>query len=447
MTAPDDVSAPAGGPQAEGTGERKGERARAVPPPPRRGPFLVAGLAVLGLLGYGGYGHWQRRAAAAETQHRAREFVPQVRTVEAARDDGPVRLTLPGSTQAYASTALYARATGYVAERRVDIGSRVREGDLLLRIAAPDLDQQLAQAQAQYGQMEALLTQARAGVDQARSGVNLANVTNARTATLATQGWATQQNADTSSANVQTSGANLAAADAGVKVAEANLRAQGATVDRLKALAGFENVVAPFDGVVTSRSVDVGNLVNADAGGGAALFTMDRDDILRIATDVPQNLAVGMADGVPASMRVPQLPGREFSGRVARTSVSLLTSARTLTTQIDIPNADRALRPGLFVDVTFAIPRTHPDVTVPSEALVFDHTGPHVALVEGEDTVRMRPVTIERDLGTSLSLREGLEGGETVVLSPPVGLRDGGRVRIAPGDRRPGDATRHEASR
>ncbi len=263
-----------------------------IPPPPGMAPFLLVLLIALGLIGWGAYGHWQRDGEATRTLEAIRNLVPHVRTVVAERADGPVDLTLPGETRPFLTAAIAARATGYIAERKIDIGSRVKAGDLLLRIAAPDLDQQLVQAQAQLGQFHAQKQQADAQVEQAKANVNLANLTNNRTTTLADQGWASRQNADTSQAGVLSQAATLAAAEAGVKVAIANIRSQESAVERLKALTDFERVVAPFDGVVTMRSVDVGDLVRAD-NGGTALLTVDQVSTLRIAVNVPQNLPGG----------------------------------------------------------------------------------------------------------------------------------------------------------
>lgn len=406
------------------------------PPPPGKTPFVITALAAIGLLAWGGYGQMERRAAAAETQRKMNSFVPKLRTAAVERADKAIEIILPGQTDAFAKAALYARATGYIAERRVDLGSRVRQGDVLMRIAAPDLDQQLAQAEAQTGQFEAALLQAKSMVDQAKANVNLATVTNSRTSTLAVQGWASKQNADNSQAGVLSQAANLAAAEAGVKVAQANIKAQAATVERLRALTGFKEITAPFDGVVTQRGVDVGDLVHAD-GTGTALLSMDRDDVLRVSVNVPQNVATGVKPGVVATIKVPQMPGRTFSGKVERSSVALLSSSRTLTAQVDVPNPDGSLRAGLYVYVTLKIPRTETNLIIPAESLVFNQRGTQVAVVRDDGTVRWRGVTIRRDLGTTIELAQGegdqgLEGGDQIVLSPPADLRDGQRIERQP---------------
>ncbi len=397
-------------------------------PAPRKRPFLVAILALGSALGLGGWHHWQTYRTSVETQEDTVSFVPTVRTVPASEDNAPMSLTLPGQTQAFDHADIFARATGYIAERKVDIGSRVKKGDLLVRIAAPDLDQQKRQAEAQLGQLEAQLSVAQADVEQAKANVTLANVTDARTSTLAGQGWASKQNADQSRAQMLTASASLAAAEAKVKVAQANITAQQATVDRLKTLTTFENVTAPFDGIIVARMVDVGDLVHADSGNGTPLFSIDSLDVLRVSVQVPQSAAISIHDGVSASVMVPQMSERTFKGTVSRSSVALRSSVRTLDTEVDVANPDGILRPGLYVNVTFDVPRAHPDVTIPSEALIFDAAGTQVAVVQTDDTVRLLPITIARDLGTRLELRAGLKGGETVVLNPPADLRDGSRV-------------------
>jgi RND family efflux transporter MFP subunit len=407
------------------------EQGKTEPAPIPRKALVVAGIAVAGLLGWGAWGHYDRAAQASQTRQQTQDFVPAVRTAIAKRLDGPVKFTLPGTVAAFDQATIYARATGYIAERRVDIGSRVRKGDRLLRISAPDLDQQLAQANAQLIQMEAALAQANATLAAAGSSTNLAQVTNGRTSQLANQGWETKQNADTTRLNLASSQANLIGSQAAVKVAEANIAGQYATVQRLQELVGFEDVRAPFDGIVTSRSVDLGDLVSADSG-GKVMFTLAHDDIVRIAVDVPQSGAIGVVDGLEAKVHVPELPDRVFEGKIARSSNALALGSRTMQAEADVPNPDGTLRPGLYVTVDIGIPRTAPGVVIPSEAIMFNGQGLRVAVVQQDGTVRMQDVTIYRDFGTSVELHAGLKGGEAVVLSPPVELADGNHVKAQP---------------
>jgi RND family efflux transporter MFP subunit len=399
-------------------------------PPPSRRLLATVLLAAVGVLAFGAYGHWQTNAAAEATQRDVIDFVPAVRAVTSKLLAEPVETTLPGETFAFDRANLFARATGYIAERMVDIGSIVKQGDVLARIASPDLDRQLEQAVAQLGQVQAALGQAHAQVNLAEANLKLGNLTYARSDDLLKKGFDTYQNHDNQQANVSTQQANVENARAGVKVAEANIEAQQATVNRLRTLAEFESVRAPFDGVVTVRNVDVGDLVNADTGGGTPMFTMVRDDVLRVSVHVPQSLATAMRDGVAAKVQVFELPGRTFAGKVARSAGALLSSSRTLSVEVDVGNAAHLLRAGLFVNVSFAIPREHPNVVVPADALIFNQGGLQVAIINENKSVHLQPVTVYRDFGATIELSDGLRGGENIVLSPPTNLQEGGKVKV-----------------
>ena len=404
--------------------------------PVRRGAIWLALIALAGG-GFFGYRHWPEQSRAASPTLANEAKLPVVQVATAALASGALSLSQTGTTQAFDTANLYPRATGYIVERKVDIGSHVKKGDLLFRISAPDLDQQLVQAQSQVLQLQAALIQARARVDQAEANRHLADVTNRRTSTLAGTGVETRQNADTSQAGVLTRTANAAAAKAAVKVAEANITVQEAQVARLKVLTGFEEIRAPFDGVVTARNNDVGDAVTADTNTGPPLLTLNRDDALRMAVNVPLYAAGGVRDGLAAKVEVAQIPGKVFPGTISRSSTTLLSAARTLVTQVDIPNPDGALRPGLYITITLEIPRVSPAVTVPNDALIFDQDGTRVAVVEpagdGSGVVRMHPVTIFRQTGSALELRSGLSGDERVVVGPPTFLRDGDKVSVRQG--------------
>ncbi len=402
-----------------------------VPPPPSRWVFFFVLLGVACLLGYGGYRHWALDREATQTQREAIDFVPSVRTITAEADGKPTILTLPGETDAFDSSSLYPRATGYIAERRVDIGSRVKKGDLLLRIAAPDLDRQLDQARAQLLQVQATMAQAQATLDQAKAAGALADLNYKRSQDLVKRGYDTVQNNDTQQTNVTTQKASLGTAGAGIKVAAANEQAQQATVDRLITLTQFEEVRAPFDGIIVTRGIDTGDLVNADTKTGSPLFTIAKDAVIRVTVHIPQTNAVAIRDGLEASVIVPQFPDRTFTGKIARSSVALLNTSRTLTTEVDVPNPDGVLRPGLFVNVTFQIPRTRPNIVLPAEALIFDQRGLQVATVQ-DDQVHLQQISIYRDFGKTVELRDGLQGGEAVVLSPPSDLLEGSKVKVEP---------------
>ena len=402
---------------------------REVPPLPRKRWLALVPLVLLCLLGYGAFEHFQSYQRASDTQQEAISFVPEVSTIIAKAEDQPVKLTLPGQTEAFYQSTIYPRATGYVAERKVDIGSHVKRGDLLIRIAAPDLDQQLAQAKGQLAQTIAAQAQAQATLDQAKANLELAKVTSQRYQKLTTQGYETVQNNDNQKTAVQSGGANVEAGEAGIKVALANTKAQQATVDRLQALVAFEVVDAPYDGVITTRDVEVGDLVNADSKTGNPLFTIAYDKVLRVTVHVPQANAFAIKDGLVATAYLPQKPEQTFTGKIARSSVALLNTARTLDTEVDVDNPTGALRPGAFVNVSFAVPRLHANVVLPAEALVFNQHGMQAAVVQ-DDEIHMQPISIYRDFGTSVELRDGLNGGEQVVINPPVDLHEHSKVKV-----------------
>jgi RND family efflux transporter MFP subunit len=375
----------------------------------------IGSVALLALMvGWGGYTHIARQASAQEALEARQSAVPVVRTLQVKTQDGPRIVDLPGTMQAFDSATLFARATGYIAQRNVDIGSQVHKGDVLAVIAAPDLDQQLVQARAQLAQMQAAFAQATA----TRS---LAAVTNFRTSRLVSEGWNSRQQGDQDRTS-------LVSQSAGVRLAAANILAQEAQVNRLVALTGFEKVVAPFDGVITSRQIDVGALVTADQSSGTSLFSIDRTDVLRVQVYVPQEYFFGLKDGQDATLTVPQLPGRVFHGKVARNAGALGTSTRTLLVEVDVDNRDKALSPGLYGVVHLEQPRDKPVVFVPSEAIIFNKDGLSAA-VYANGRAQIRHLDVLADDGAQVEVRDGVRPGEQVILNPPVNLTEGMKVR------------------
>ncbi len=402
------------------------------PPPPRRRLALFVLVPLALLVGWGAFIHWRQSSDATDTLKQAQASVPDVHLATVKRTSDVTATQLPGQTVAFDEADLYARATGYISQRLVDIGSHVKRGDLLLKIAAPDLDQQLTQAVAQLGQMQAQLTEAQTSLQQAKSTSKLAGINSKRSNILASEGWDTKQNRDNLATSADVDIKSVQSAQAGIGVAVANVRAQQATVDRLVALTGFERVTAPFDGVITQRDVDVGALVQSDTVSGTALLHIDRDDVLRTQVYVPQSEFAGIHDGLPAHVSVPELPGQVFKAVVSRSSDSLAQNSRSLLVEVDIDNHEDKLQPGLFVDVAFDVKRAAPQVVIPDAALIFDAAGLHVAVVGQDGKVEMRPVNIARDTGTEAELRDGLDGGEKVIVNPPTDLAAGQKVHVVP---------------
>ena len=401
-----------------------------VPRPPSRRLAVLVAIPLLLLVGWGAFAHWRQSSSATDTLHQAQASVPDVHLASVKRTSDVSATQLPGQTVAFDSADLYARATGYIGQRLVDIGSRVHKGDLLLKIAAPDLDQQLTQAQAQLGQMQAQLEEAKTSLQQAASNSKLAGINSKRSNILSSEGWDTAENRDNLATSAEVSTKSVQSAQAGIGVAVANVRAQRATVDRLVALTGFENVVAPFDGVITQRDVDVGTLVQSDTNSGTTLLHIDQDDVLRCQVYVPQSQFAGIHDGLPAHVSVPELPGQVFRAVVSRSSDSLAQNSRSLLVEVDIDNREGKLQSGLFVDVSFDVKRASPQVVIPDAALIFDAAGLHVAVVGQDAKVEMRPVSIARDTGTEAELNDGLGGSEKVIVNPPTDLAPGQKVHV-----------------
>jgi RND family efflux transporter MFP subunit len=372
-------------------------------------------VTVLALMvGWGVWTHAARSAAAQEALETRQTAVPIVRTMQVKTITSPRVVDLPGNIQAFDAATIYARATGYIAKRYVDIGSKVHEGDVLAIIAAPDLDQQLAQARAQLVQMQASLMQAEA----TRS---FASVTNQRTSRLVTEGWNSRQQGDQDRTN-------FVSQSAAVRVAQANIQAQQAQVNRLVELTSFERVTAPFSGVITSRQIDAGSLVTADQTSGTPLFAIARTDVLRVQVYVPQEDFFGLHDGQDATVTVPQLPGRVFHGTVARNAAALAADTRTLLAEVDVNNADGALSAGLYGVVHLQEKRDTPVMLVPSEAVIFNKDGLSVAVV-ADGHAAIRHLDVLSDDGAQVEIRAGLRAGDRVILNPPVNLEDGMPVR------------------
>jgi RND family efflux transporter MFP subunit len=382
------------------------------------GARLLATGVVLVLGGAVGFGVWQHLSLHAQVIAAAEQrqnFVPSVRTAAVRASDNILTVTWPGATEAFAQANIYARASGYISRREVDIGSRVNAGQLLVEITAPELDHQIAQA-------EATLVQLQASLQQASANRDLAQATWDRDRPLVQKGWVTPQQGDTDRLSLQ-------AREAAVAVAQANITAQEAQLRVLKQQKAYQSVVAPFDGVITRRNIDVGDLVQADAASGTVLFTLMHSETIRIQLYVPQDEAFGISPGVEAVVRVPEMPGREFPGTVTRIADALQPGTRTLLTEIDVPNPDRALAPGIYCSVELKIPRKTPSLIVPSEAIIFNRNGLSVALVEN-GIARIRPVTVVRDFGTTVEVSDGVKEGDQVVLNPAVDLTDGRELKI-----------------
>ena len=368
----------------------------------RRGPPVapLLGLGAILLLGYGIYTHTERGIAVRALADTRQNQIPEIIFMVAHRETKPVSLDLPGETAPFETAAIGARASGYIAERRVDIGTHVKAGDVLAVIHAPELDRQEARA--------------KAALEQARANLDLARVTARRSGGLVDGGAVSKQNFDTDRITQQAQNAARAAADAAL-AESAQRRA-------------YTIVTAPFDGVVTGRNVEVGDLVSADSVQSAPLFVIARTDRLRVRVHVPQEEAGTVQSGTPVSLTVPDRPGESFGGTVTRTGHALERDSRMLPVEIELDNRDGRLSAGVYGSIHFELPRPAPTLLIPTESLIYNADGLSVATVEDGNRLRLHKVTVGRDYGDRIEIQTGLPEGSRLILHPPSALTDGRQV-------------------
>jgi RND family efflux transporter MFP subunit len=390
-------------------------------PKPRRVVLLLCAVAV-GAVALAVSGVTDRARSRQEVATWTnQQAVQTVRLVQPQRGPGEQDLVLPGNVAAFYASSLFARASGYVTDWRKDIGARVRKGDILATISAPDLDQQLAQANAQ-------LVQLQAAVEQAQANADLGAATDHRTAQLVAQGWSSKEQGDTDHLTAASRVAALA-------VAKANVVAQQAAVSRLEELKRFETIKAPFDGVVTARNVDVGNLVTAGGTAGRALFQVADIHRMRVYVNVPQGLLGELAPGVKATLRLPGLK-ESFEATMASTSNSLVENSRTALVELQADNPDGKLWPGAFAEVHFHVPAEPGALFVPLTALVFGAEGMQVAEVDANDKVSLKTVRLGRNLGNRVEIEAGVSLGDRLIDNPTESTQTGDVVQVASTDSR-----------
>jgi RND family efflux transporter MFP subunit len=341
------------------------------------------------------------RVLAQQTEAAA---IPTVAVVHPKSEKPDDEIVLPGTLQAFEESPIYARTSGYLVKWYKDIGSRVKQGELLAKIDTPEVDQQLLQARASRQQIVAQLELAKISAD--------------RWENLRKSDSVSQQEADQETSGYQQAKANLAASDANVR--------------RLEQLESFKNVYAPFSGVITRRNVDPGALIDAGAGAaGRELFDMSKLDTLRVFVSVPQSYVPSMKVGMETYISLQELPNQKFKGKVARTSESIDPNTRTLLTEIDVPNPDGRLLPGSFGQVHFAVPDNTNKVTIPVNTMLFREEGPRVGVVGQDGIVHLRPITIGRDFGSTLEILGGVDAGEWIIINPSDSLEEGQKVQVA----------------
>jgi membrane fusion protein, multidrug efflux system len=386
------------------------------PSKPRRMLLLLGAVAVVAICA-GASGIVDRAKSKQEVADWTnQQAVAAVRLVQPERGSNEEDLVLPGNVNAYYTGTLFARASGYVTAWHKDIGAHVAKGETLAEISAPDLDQQLEEAKAQ-------LLQLKAAVDQAQANADLGKVTDARTSRLVVQGWTSQEQGDT---DRLTSVSRTAA----LEVAKANVAAQQAAVHRLTELTGFEQIKAPFDGVVTVRNVDIGDLVNAGGTTGRAMFQVSDIHRMRIYVNVPQAFLGELKPGIKATLH---LPGQQqtFEAELVSTSNALAENSRTGLVELQADNPDGKLWPGAFTEVHFHVPSASDTLSVPTTALLFGAQGMLAAAVDANDKVVLKPVILGRNLGNRVEIESGLALSDRLIDNPLESTQAGDVVRIS----------------
>jgi len=397
---------------------------------PSTGTLVLIGfflVAVIVVAFFGGYLPHQRRQTELVAEAKSdSETAPIVNVTKAERSSGKSELVLPGNIQAITEAPVLARASGYIKSRLVDIGDKVKEGQLLAEIDAPEIGQQVQQAKASVEQANASLEQANANLVQGKTNEQLYKTTAERWSQLVLKGAVSKQENDTYQAQYQAQIASVQALTKAVNVAKSNVSVAEANLARLNEMLGYVKVRAPFAGVITQRNVDAGALVNE---GSTLLYRIAQTDKLRTYVNVPQADSTAVRVGQPAKLSISELPSKVFSGTVTRTANALDPSSRTLLAEIQVPNTSGQLMPGMYAQVNFTAPRAEPPILIKGDALVVRANGPQVAVVQPDDTVHFQVVQLGRDYGDRIEVLSGLKPGQQLVVNPGDNIQEHVKVR------------------
>ncbi|HSZ21142.1 MAG TPA: efflux RND transporter periplasmic adaptor subunit [Candidatus Acidoferrum sp.] len=379
-----------------------------------RGVVLLVVVIVVALVVL--WGISSRRKANAQLSQETQELaIPTVSVIHPKAGAPQQEIVIPGDMQPYTDAPIFARTNGYLKKWYADIGANVKAGQLLAEIDSPEVDQQLQQA--------------RADLSTAQANMNLAEVTATRYKDLLKTDSVAQQDVDNATGNYDARRTTVESAQANVK--------------RLQDMQAFEKVYAPFDGVITARNTDIGQLIDSGSSGGASreLFHIAAMNPLRVYVNVPQFDSPEIRPGLHAELALAEFPGRRFQGTVVRSSGAIDNTSRTLLTEVDVDNSARLLKPGGYVEVHLKLPSPVNTFTLPVNATIFKSAGLQVAIVKNGKTISLIPVTPGRDFGTEIEIVAGLKGDESVVLNPSDSLTDGAAVRVAenpaPAQRKP----------
>ncbi len=379
------------------------ETTPAAKPKSRRGLAVAGIVGTLALVLVAANGILSRHASEAKLKEVTETLaVPTVSVISPTTGANKSSLDLPGRLEAYARAPIYARVGGFLKAWYVDIGAPVKAGQLLAEIEAPDLDQQLLQA--------------KAALASAEAAEALATVTAQRWSQLGGANTVSRQTVDEKLGDLT--------------VKQALSKAARAAVDRLEVLFAFKRLTAPFDGIVTTRNTDIGALIGAESSAGLALFVISDVRKLRLSVSVPQNYVPAVKLNTNVQITVPEYPGKIYNGVVEASARAVDAQTGTTRMQVVVDNASGELMPGAFANTRIELPSNMQALSVPSGVLIFDRNGLRVATVGADNKVKLKPITIARDLGQTLEIGSGLTAEDRVIESPPDGVADGDPVRV-----------------
>jgi len=388
--------------------------------------ILLGFVVLLALAFFAGYVPLQKREVAVRAEAEEREkSLPRMEVMRVGYAPGENEIKLPGTMQAVTEAPILARADGYLKRRLVDIGDRVKAGQVVAEIDAPELDQQITQAEAAVGQAEAAVEQAEASLEQGKANRDLARITAERWKALAARGISPQQDSDQYQAQFAAQNANVQALEKAVSAQRSNVAAVKANLARLQDVQSYRVVRAPFDGVITLRNVDVGALVGT---GTTLLYRIAQTAELRTYVNVSQADANSIHVGQTAVLTVSNFPGRLFHGTVTRMANALDPASRTMLVEVDVPNPQGTLLPGTYTEVALSGSHPNPPPVVPAAAVIFRTDGAQVAMVQPDGTVHLQKIVVGRDYGDRVEILQGLAGGATIVSAPGDAAREGAKI-------------------
>ncbi len=388
--------------RAQGADERKSGT-------PKRGPLrgaLIAIVAVLIVAGIVIAGVVPRLKARAALRTETRSIaVPTVNVIHPKRGTPQEEIVLPGNMQAFTDSPIYARTNGYLKKWYADIGAHVKAGQLLAEIDTPEVDQQLEQA--------------RANLNTAQANYHLSDITAQRYQDLMNTDSVAKQDVDNAVGDFHAKAAMVASAEYQVKY--------------LEQLESFKRIFAPFDGVITARNTDIGQLIDSGSSGGVTkeLFHIAATKTLRVYINVPQQYSQSAKPGLTADLTLAEFPGRRFKGKLVRTADSIDLATRTLLVEVDVDNSTGELLPGAYAQVHLKLPNEVSVYILPVSALIFRAQGLQIASVQNGNTVALLSVSLGRDFGNEVEIVSGLSGDESIITSPPDSVISGEAVQLA----------------